>query len=156
MLQGLDATPSRVLEAMVHAREIDLATHGKISPGSDASYLLLARDVDGTDELHESRIRQTRLTGAPLVVLAACEAARGSTALHELASLPNAFLASGARAVIAATQKIPDEDSSTFFGAVRERIRAGASPSVAVRDERQQWLREGKGTDWINGVLVFE
>jgi hypothetical protein len=155
-LQELDATPNRVLAAMSEATDIDLATHGKIDPGSNTAYLLLAPGPDGGDELYENRIRGLRLSGAPLVVLAACEAARGTSALHEHGSLPNAFLAAGARTVLAAMQPIPNEDASTFFGAVRERMRGGASPSVATRDERLKWLSSGEDADWVNGVLVFE
>lgn len=155
-LRDLEATPKRVLAAMQGAREIDLATHGKIDPGSNTAYLLLAPGPDGNDELYEDRIRRLKLTGAPLVVLAACEAARGTSALHEHGSLPNAFLAAGARTVLAATQPIPNEDASAFFGNVRERIRGGASPSVATRDERLEWLSQRKDSDWISGVLVFE
>ncbi|OJH33904.1 CHAT domain-containing protein [Cystobacter ferrugineus] len=156
ILRGLDATPSRVLKEMEHATEIDLATHGLSSPVATASYLLLARDVDGSNKLNEESIRKIRLTGAPLVILAACEAARGTSALHESKSLPNAFLTAGARGVIAATQKIPDKESSIFFGEVRERIRGGAPIRVAVRDVRKKWMDEGQGADWLNGILVFE
>ena len=155
-LPGLEATATRVLKEMTEASEIDLATHGKINPATKGTYLLLARDEDGKDELYEDRIRQQRMTKAPLVVLAACEAARGATALHELDSLPNAFLAAGARAVIAATQKIPDQEASRFFGEVRERIHAGSPPALAVRDELQDWIHEGKHQPWLHGILVFE
>jgi CHAT domain-containing protein len=154
-LRGLEATPSGVLDAMRDASEIDVATHGFMSDASNMSYLVLARDVNGSDELRERDIRTLRLNQAPLVILVACEAARGSPALHEPLSLPNAFLDAKARGVIAATQKIPDEDSSVFFAAVRKRIREGAPPSIAVRDERLKWLSEGKGSDWVGGVLVF-
>jgi len=155
-LRELDATPNRVLAAMSEATDIDLATHGKIDPGSNTAYLLLAPGPDGNDALYENRIRGQRLSGAPLVVLAACEAARGTSALHEHGSLPNAFLAAGARTVLAATLPIPNDDASAFFAAVRERTRGGVPASVAARDERMKWLSGGKDAEWVNGVLVFE
>lgn len=155
-LKGTDATPGHVLAQMPAAAEIDLATHGKVAPGSRATYLLLAPGADGVDTLFEERIRKLKLLNAPLVILAACEAARGTAALHEPGSLPNAFLAAGARGVVAATQSIPDEDSSEFFGSVRDHVRSGASLSAAVRDVRLQWLQRSGDLDWVNGVLVFE
>lgn len=155
-LRELDATPSRVLAAMVEATDIDLATHGKIEPGSNTAYLLLAPGAHGNDALYENRIRGQRLSGAPLVVMAACEAARGTSALHEHGSLPNAFVAAGARTVLAATLSIPNDDASAFFAAVRERIREGVPASVATRDERMQWLSSKKDAEWVNGVLIFE
>ncbi|WP_233262272.1 CHAT domain-containing protein [Vitiosangium sp. GDMCC 1.1324] len=155
-LRELDATPNRVLAAMSEATDIDLATHGKIDPGSNTAYLLLAPGPDGNDALYENRIRGQRLSGAPLVVLAACEAARGTSSLHEQGSLPNAFLAAGARTVLAATLSIPNDDASAFFAAVRERSRGGVPASVAARDERMKWLNGKKDAEWVNGVLVFE
>lgn len=157
LLQGLEATPSRVLDAIKMATEVDLATHGYSSSASRGSRLVLARDLDGSDELREDRIRHATLSGAPLVVLAACEAARGDPELHEPGGLPYAFLAAGARGVIAATTEIKDQDSARFFAAIRERLRTTNVPtSVAVRDERLEWLKNKKGTTWVPNVLVFE
>ncbi len=62
----------------------------------------------------------------------------------------------GARGVLAATVEIPDLEAQAFFNAVRERMRSGAAPAVALRDERLRWLREGRGTKWLDGVLLFE
>ncbi|MDC0712680.1 CHAT domain-containing protein [Stigmatella sp. ncwal1] len=156
VLSGMDATPSRVLAEMSAAAEIDLATHGKVALGSRVTYLLLAPGLDGTDTLFEERIRKLKLPNAPLVILAACEAAQGTAALHEPGSLPNAFMAAGARGVVAATLSIPDEDSSEFFGRVRDRVRSGVALSIAVRDERLEWQQRSGDTDWVNGILVFE
>ncbi|HLL82632.1 MAG TPA: CHAT domain-containing protein, partial [Longimicrobium sp.] len=158
VLRGAEATPSRVLGEMVEATEIDLATHGLISPVSDASYLVLAKESgpNGTDELRSRFIREAKLKGAPLVLLAACNAGRAAPVLREPVSLSNAFLEAGARAVISATKPIPDQESSTFFAGLRERLRAGASPAAALRDERQVWMQQGRGTGWIESVLLFE
>ncbi|MFP2925390.1 CHAT domain-containing protein [Pyxidicoccus sp. 3LG] len=155
-LRDLSATPSQVEVAMKSATDIDLATHGKVDPVSRMSYLLLAPGPEGGDTLDEDRIRRLKLSGAPLIVMAACEAARGTPALHARGSLPDAFLEVGARTVLAATRVIPNEDASAFFGDVRERIRGGATPSVAARDERLEWLAQGGNTDWVKGILVFE
>jgi hypothetical protein len=61
----------------------------------------------------------------------------------------------GARAVFAATVDLPDAQAGPFFNAVRARIRAGAAPSVALRDERLQWLQR-PGAEWVRQVLLFE
>jgi hypothetical protein len=154
-LSGAEATPSRVLGAMRSATEIDLVAHGIINDYSDASYLLLAPEPDGP-ELSVPEVRTASLLGAPFVVLAACHAAHTSYAVHESFSLPAAFIEAGARGVLAATVEIPDREAETFFNAVRERIRSGTEPSLALRDERVQWLREGKGKAWLDSVLLFE
>jgi hypothetical protein len=58
--------------------------------------------------------------------------------------------------VLAATVEIPDLEAAAFFNAVRERMRSGKSPAEALRDERVQWLRAGRGTKWLDSVLLFE
>lgn len=157
-IEGAEATPSRVLRAMEDASEIDLVTHGLVSPVSEASYLVLAKEggTAGTDELRVPRIREAKLKGAPLVVLAACDAGRTAPVLYEPVSLPNALLKAGARAVLAATRPIPDLEASEFFNAVRARIRQGALPAVALREERMKWLQQNQGAAWLDSVLLFE
>lgn len=157
-LEAAEATPSRVLQSMSEATEIDLVTHGLISPVSDASYLVLAKEgsAPGSDELRVPRLREVKLQGAPLVVLAACNAGRSTTALYAPVSLPNALLTAGARGVLAATRPIPDLEASEFFNAVRARIRQGTLPATALREERMQWLQQNRGASWLDSVLLFE
>ena len=154
VLMGTEATPSRVLAAMRDATDIDLVAHGVIT-SSRFSHLVLARE-GSSDELSAGAIQTLRLEGAPLVVLAACRAARSAYILHEPSGLPAAFVQAGARAVIAATEEIPDLEAAAFFNAVRERIRQGSSPASALREERQKWLAENKGRRWLEGVLLYE
>ncbi|GMU07656.1 CHAT domain-containing protein [Corallococcus caeni] len=156
MLEGDQATPSRVLKAMVTAAEVEIHTHGVFSPElSDASLLMLAPEQDGQYSLTAKQVRAHRLFGAPLVFLAACGAARTAPFPHESFSLPVAFLEAGARAVLAATVDIPDT-AGRFFNNVRERIHAGAAPAVALRDERQAWLQASPGDRWVQDVLLFQ
>jgi hypothetical protein len=155
LLEGSEATPSRVLSAMRDATEIDLVSHGVISPSSVETYLVMAPEA-GRDELSASRIRDQRLEGAPLVVLAACHGAQAAPVLHQQRSLPSAFIQAGARAVLAATEAIPDQEAGAFFQAVRERIQEGASPAVALRDERLKWLEGKEVRNWVEGVLLFD
>jgi len=159
-LSGTRATLPKVIQEMTRATEIDIATHGEIR--SKVPYLVLAKDADSqeTAELTIQRLRTLKLEGAPLVILAACEASEGTPVLYEPVSLPHGFLAAGARAVIAATRKIPDGDSSLFFADLRAQLRKGSSPAVALRDTRQKWLREqgqkAGAAEWLNSILVFE
>jgi len=57
--------------------------------------------------------------------------------------------------VLAASAPIPDAEARRFFDAVLQKIRAGAEPSVALRDVRVAWLRES-GHEWVRTVLVFD
>lgn len=159
-LSGDEATPIRVLERMKNATEIDLVAHGILNDFSDASYLLLAPERGGPQlgrrELGISEVRAASLKGAPFVVLAACHAAHATYSVDAPLGLPAAFIEAGARGVLAATVEIPDLEAEAFFNAVRERMRSGTSPALALREERVRWLSEGRGETWLDSVLLFE
>ncbi|HEX5746039.1 MAG TPA: CHAT domain-containing protein [Archangium sp.] len=155
LLSGAQATPARVLAAMEDATEVDVVTHGEITPHSSASYLVLAPDVSGP-ELRGPRVRQASLKRAPFVVLAACNAAHTTYAVHEPLSLPADLLAAGARGVLASTEKLLDKEVNVFFNRVREHMRSGQPPAVALRDEREAWRREGRARGWLDTILLFE
>ncbi|WP_375758120.1 CHAT domain-containing protein [Corallococcus exercitus] len=155
-LKGAQATPERVLEAMEQATDIDIHAHGVVDRAlSDATVIALSPQQDGRYALTAEELRRRHLQGAPLVVLGACSAARLAPILHETSSLPQAFVASGARAVFAATAEIPN-DAGAFFRAVRERIQSGEEPSQALRAERLDWRKKQPGMRWVDKVLLYQ
>lgn len=154
LLAGPEANPSRVLAAMPGAAEIEFHVHGLVDLGvSDASFLALTPGADGRHALTAGEIRGQTLPAQPLVILGACHAGQVAPYLHEAWSLPVAFIEAGARAVIASPAPVQDRQAGPFFAAVRGRVRDGASPAAAVRDER---VRLGAGATWAASVLVFE
>ena len=154
-LSGPEATPARVLAAMADATEIQFHSHALMDVGvSDASHLVLSPDTDGHYALTTEAIRKIALRGHPIVLLAACHAAQGARYLHEPWSLPDAFLAVGARAVFAAATAIPDVESSKFFADVLARVRNGADPATALRDARLS--ADWRTSRWVNDAIVFE
>ncbi|MEJ7604464.1 MAG: hypothetical protein WKG01_41800, partial [Kofleriaceae bacterium] len=103
------ATPRRVLAALAEATYAELHVHGiATSNTGDTAYLALSPDPDGAFALRADTVRATRLARAPLVVLAACRAAAVAPYLRTRWSLPDAFIAAGASAVIAVDVPIPD------------------------------------------------
>jgi CHAT domain-containing protein len=155
VLAGPNATPARVIDEMRDADIIRFHTHALMDAGiSDASYLVLSDD-DGRFQLTAEAIRRLRLERHPIVVLAACNAAQGARYQHAPWSLPDAFLAVGARAVFAAAAPIPDLEAEPFFTRVLDRIAAGADPAVALRDERLEALA-GNPSSWAADVMLFE
>lgn len=155
-LTGQDATPSEVLRQMEDASDITVIAHALPRPESDEAYLVLSPEADGDDALRASQVQRARLHGHPLVVLVSCEGARPARVLHEARSLPAAFLRAGARAVLAASSEVPEQDAPTFFEEVRARIHAGVPPAEALRATRAAWVSQGRGAPWIDGVLLFE
>jgi tetratricopeptide (TPR) repeat protein len=91
---------------------------------------------------------------APVVLLGACRAATGSHYRDATWSLPQAFVQAGARAVIASLAELPDDRVGRFLSAVARRVESGAAPSVALRDERVEWLRRGER--WSQEIVLFD
>jgi hypothetical protein len=153
ILRGADATPTRVLTAMPDASVIELHAHGFIANDiSEASYLALTPGLDRQYTLTARDLADLALPRAPLVILAACHAATSSRSLEGGTGLAEAFLRAGARAVIASPEAVRDRDAEAVFARVRDRVRAGADPAIAVRDARQASHADA----WITRVVVFE
>ncbi|HEX7837631.1 MAG TPA: CHAT domain-containing protein, partial [Kofleriaceae bacterium] len=157
VLRGADATPSRVLQAMRDAQVIEFHTHGFIGNDvTESSYLVLSPELDRQYALTATDVAGVELAGVPLVILGACHAAASSQSLEGGIGLAEAFLRSGARAVIASPDAIGDLGAAAFFAAVRERVMQGADPAVALRDERLHRLSVSHDDAWVSGVVVFE
>ena len=155
-LRGGDATVARVLREMSDATEVQIHAHGLTEfGGSDSPVLALSADGEGRWALTAKDVASIQLRGRPVVVLAACDAAHHTSALHENWSLPLAFLRAGARGVIAATEPIPDAESREVVESVLQRIRAGATPAAALRDERMARRAQGQG-EWVDALVLFE
>ena len=153
-LAGPAATPERVLAAMGLARDVTIHAHGFADQG-DASYLALSPDPNGQYALTAREVSRAKLASAPLVILAACETAKAAPQFATRWSLPIAFLTAGARAVVAPTTAVPDQEAGPFFDQLRARAAAGAPLAEVVRDLRKQWLAE-RNSDWVRDVVVFE
>jgi hypothetical protein len=155
-LNGPAATPTRVMEEMTDADEVDIHAHGLVNLGlSDASLIVLSPEPDGRYALTAGDVRRHPLRRSPVVVLGSCRAAQSAPYLHEPWSLPVAFLEAGARAVIASPVDIPDMQAGPFFEAVRTRIRRGESPAIALRNERMRVLATTPDS-WVQTIVVFE
>ncbi|WP_342375477.1 CHAT domain-containing protein [Myxococcus stipitatus] len=157
LLKGASATPSQVLRAMRDAAEVQIHAHGVVDPNVvDGSLLVLSpEEQGGRYALTAGDLQGHPLQGRPVVLLAACHAAHSKAYFHETFGLPVAFVESGARAVLAATQEIPDAEASDFFEPVLARIREGLPAARVLRDARQDWLRS-RGSPWVRQVLLFE
>lgn len=155
-LEGRRATPSAVLAEMRTASLVEVHVHGAAGgEDSDASSLLLAEDRSGRSMLTPDDVRKERLAGHPLVLLAACNSGNANSSIDEIFGLPEAFVEAGARAVLAVTAQVPDQESEAFFRPLLERIRGGASPAVTLRDARLAW-HAAHGRSWVDSVVLFE
>ena len=156
-LAGPAATPSRALAELADASYVEIHVHGMVATAvADASFLMMSPEADGRYALTAAAIRGTALRGRPVVVLAACHAAKTAPFHHQPWSLPAAFVEAGSRAVIASTGVIDDADAGEFFDRLREELEHGAAPAIALRDTRARWLKAHPGASWVRSLMVFE
>ena len=152
-ITGADATPRRVLAELLDATYVELHVHGVVDlANSDASYLALAPGPDGAATLTAGDLRAVALRGAPIVVLAACRASARVGHLHARWSLPEAFRAAGARAVVAADVDLPDVDATALFDRFRGELARGATPAAALATARTAYAT----APWAAHVMLFE
>jgi CHAT domain-containing protein/tetratricopeptide (TPR) repeat protein len=114
------ATKSTMVFRMQSAKIIHIATHSSPSHG----YLAFACNVPQVNTVRpvEARealifideIRQMHI-GASLVVLSACDSARGKLVNEGVDSVANAFLAAGALSVLVSLFRVPDKSASIFM-----------------------------------------
>jgi cellulose synthase operon protein C len=155
-LRGRAATPEAVLAEMKDATEVELHTHGLSGAGlSDAAFLALSPDARGHYALTAEDLEGHTLQGAPVVMLAACDANVGAWRYHAVWSLPSAFIQAGARAVVAPSTEVPDVEAGAFFQALLDPLRRGVPPAQALRDTRARWLQKGQA-NWVRDLVVFE
>lgn len=151
-LTGPDASPSHVLSAMATATYVEVHAHGIVSAAEDdAAFLALSPDADGTYTLHAATLRKARLARAPIVVLAACRAAAVAAYYQMRWSLPDAFLAAGAHAVVAADVPIPDAEARRVFDELHRRIDAGEPVHEALAAIRHA----APAGSWQRHLIVF-
>ncbi|MFZ3494064.1 CHAT domain-containing protein [Streptomyces sp. 5.8] len=143
-----EAHPAQALRSMSGARIIHVASHGLTHPDRWSAGLMLQGRSLGEATLTTSMIlAEGDFSRADLVILNACR-----TGAHEsiartvqtLRTLEAAFLARGARAVIATLWEITDLLSMVFSAILHALIGAGADAGTAFRDT----VRYLRGHEW--------
>ncbi|HEY4238951.1 MAG TPA: CHAT domain-containing protein [Kofleriaceae bacterium] len=151
-LSGDAATPDAVLGALSTATYAELHVHGLTSATDpDATYLALSPGADGKFALRADAVRAAHFSNGPIIVLASCRAGHVAPWLRMRASLPDAFLAAGASAVVAADIDIPDAAAAVIFTELHRRIDAGEPVWSAVAALRAMSAQDS----WIRHLMVF-
>jgi len=103
----------------------------------------MAAGTDSEDGLWQAReIRQTRLN-ADLVVLSACETGTGRLAGEEgIMNLARAFLAAGAKSVVASLWAVEDRATATLMEYFYDHFAAGVQVREALRQAQLDFIRD--------------
>ena len=156
-LLGRNATKQAVLESMHSVSLIHFAAHGYAERGeialSPVSSCGTPREEDYL--LTMAEISQVRLT-AKLVVLSCCHSASGQIRAEGVVGIARAFLASGARAVLAALWAVEDEATMWFMNRFYEHLVHGESASESLYQAMKS-MRENRFSDvkqWAPFMLI--
>jgi hypothetical protein len=96
----------------------------------------------------------SRRANTDLVVLSACDTARGdSVAGENVAGLARAFLGGGARRVVASTREVDDAETARFMNEFYRGLAAGETPAAALSRSRRALYGTGGNPAPLDFVL---
>ena len=156
-LLGRDATKQAVLKSMHSVSLIHFAAHGYAERGEIALSPISSCGTPNEEDylLTMAEISQVRLT-AKLVVLSCCHSASGQMRAEGVVGIARAFLASGARAVLAALWAVEDEATMWFMNRFYEHLVHGESASESLHQAMKS-MRENHFSDvmqWAPFMLI--
>lgn len=142
-LRNAEVTRERIVDwgrsgCLIQYSTLHFATHGQLDATSGTLSGLSLWDAD----LVLSDIEHLRLN-SPLVVLSACQSGLGKVYPgDEIAGLPQAFLAAGARSVMTSLWHIDDRSTIGLMAAYHQRIEAGVTPAIALAEAQRHAIRQ--------------
>lgn len=132
-----------VMSAMRDAAIIHVAGHTQIDPTQPFKSAFVSTKPVGT--LGADDVLRVQFRRVPLVVLAGCNTGVSDVFGSEgSASMADAFLASGASAVVASLWDVEDSVASEFVLAFHSRVAAGAAPQYAFHETQLTMIRAGR------------
>jgi hypothetical protein len=142
-LLGVAATEGRFHAAAGEVDLLHVAAHGLYEPRNPTfSRIALTPDGehDGNLEVHE--IAGLDLSGVNLVVLSACDTARGERSRgDEVTSLSRAFLSAGSPGVVSTLWSVADDAAALLMKEFYRRLLDGASAAEALQQAQVGLLR---------------
>ena len=156
-LLGKDATKQAVLESMHSVSLIHFAAHGYAERGEIALSPIRSCGTPHEEDylLTMAEISQVCLS-AKLVVLSCCHSASGQIRAEGVVGIARAFLASGARAVLAALWAVDDKATMWFMNRFYEHLVHGESASESLHQAMRS-MRENRFSDvrqWAPFMLI--
>jgi len=165
---GASAVPGTesALRTLLRAGDFDLlhfSGHGLADPKDSSSAKLVLTEAIGADGTPKYRYltaraveQNAKLRGpngtGPLVVLNACQLARGGDQLTGSGGFAKAFLSTGAAAFVAALWSIHEAPAHDFVTEFYTRLLAGSTVGEAAADARAKARSAGDAT-WLSYVI---
>lgn len=138
-LLGNEATGARLRREARTAGVIHIASHAVVNVQDSRKSALLLAGNGGTVTVAE--ISALPLERSPLVVLAGCATGLRGGGRGSVTTLSAAFVAAGARGVVASLWDVDDETTLYFSTALHRRLSAGEAAAPALRAVQNAMLR---------------
>ncbi|AFY42680.1 Tetratricopeptide TPR_1 repeat-containing protein [Nostoc sp. PCC 7107] len=154
---GKDATKINVLQRMKTAQIIHLATHGWAEDqGGLGSWIALAPYAGDNGLLTAEEILSLKLK-AKLVVLSACETAKGSLTGDGVVGLSRSLIAAGTPSVIVSLWNIPDESTQLIMTEFYQHFQQDPDKAQALRQAMLVLIKQGYlPLNWAAFTLIGE
>ncbi|MEG4044154.1 CHAT domain-containing tetratricopeptide repeat protein [Microcoleus sp. Pol17_C1] len=158
-ITGSQATKASVVQQMLKARIIHLATHGLLNevkrrdlPGA------IALAPSGNDDglLTSSEILDLKLN-AELVVLSACNTGRGKLTGDGVLGLSRAFISAGVSSIIVSLWLVPDEQTAELMAEFYRQLQKNPNKAQALRQAMLTTMKmHPTPQDWAAFTLIGE
>ena len=141
---------------------LHLSTHGLISQQNPqrSALMLSYEEGDGEDGFLQAREIYSLKLASDLVVLSACQTARGPVIEGEgVQGLAQAFLYAGAQSVVASLWNVNDERTAALMARFYEKLGEGLSKADALREAKLEMCRANPVSSprhWAPFVLIGE
>jgi CHAT domain-containing protein/tetratricopeptide (TPR) repeat protein len=143
LLEGREATESRVTAAVAGKTVVHFATHAIVRDDApNDSYLAFGPGGDSTTGLLSARDVYDLRLNADLVVLTACRSGGGRITGDGVATFARAFIYAGTPSLVASLWDVADEPTSRLLPAFYKTWLGGASKARSLRRAQLQLLAE--------------
>ncbi len=158
-LTGKQATKAVVTKKMTQAKYIHLATHGILDnlgePGMPGTIALAPGGKDN-GLLSANEVLKMELK-ADLVVLSACDTARGMITGDGVIGLPRAFISAGTPSIVVSLWQVSDKSTAFFMPEFYRQLKKHNNKAKALRQAMLETMKKYPNTsDWSAFLLIGE
>ena len=158
-ITGSSATKSALIQQMLKARIIHLATHGLLDdfkgqgvPGAIA----LAPSGNDNGLLTSSEILDLKLN-AELVVLSACDTGRGKITGDGVIGLSRSLITAGVPSVVVSLWSVPDAPTASLMTEFYRQLQQNSNKATALRQAMLTTMKQSPNpSDWAAFTLIGE
>jgi len=159
---GKQATKKSIVQQMLNAKTIHLATHGLLDdfkglgvPGA------IALAPDGTGEANDGLLTSSEILDlklqADLVVLSACDTGRGTITGDGVIGLSRSLITAGVSSVIVSLWSVPDAPTSSLMTEFYNQLKQNPNKARALRQAMLKTMKDHpEPIDWAAFTLIGE